>query len=165
MRNLTFCLFSQYLVSPGRRYLRLCANKMAVNAHRLRGFLFWILNVVIFIIFVMVSNICVGEDILSHKFIFTLLCSHFYWFCFPVSNKGSVLLEKSNLKPLASENSLLLFSCQDCVLWRREKFLVYTHTIFKYILSLPLLDFLQSFNQLCLFLVYIFLFSDLRWAV
>lgn len=102
---------------------------MAVNTHRLRGFLFLILNVVIFIIFVMVSNICVGEDILSHKFILTLLRSCFYWYCFPLNNKGSVLLEKSSLKPLTSKNSILLFSCLTKIVFyegKREKCLVYT---------------------------------------
>lgn len=135
---------------------------MAVSTHRLRGFLFWILNLFIFIIFVMLSNICVGEDILSHKFIFTLLCSCFFCYCFPVSNKGSVLLEKFSLKPLASENSILLFSCPVKIVFcegEREVLGLYSQLILKYILSLPLLDFLQSFNHLsCLFF-----FCSLIW--
>lgn len=161
MRNLTFCPFSQYLVSPGRKYQRLCA----VNTHRLRGSLFLILNVVISINFVMVSNICVKISLVISSF-FTLLCSCFYWYCFPVSNKGSVLLEKCSLKPLAPKNSILLFflSYEDGVLWRKEREVLglYSKLIFKYILSLPLSDFLQSFNQLSITFLTIY-FCSLIW--
>lgn len=143
---------------------------MAVDTYGLSWFLFCVLNVGIYIAFVMLSYTCVGEDILSHiLLIFTLLCSCFYWYCFPVNNKGNVLPEKSNLKPTSSENGAFQFVAVLLSLYSMQKRerssqFVLLLLIFKYILSLVLLlNFMQSCYQLSVTFS-AFCFCSLIWG-
>lgn len=128
---------------------------MAVESYRLRWSLFCVLNVDIYIAFVMLSDTCIGEVIYSPiLLIFTLLCSCSYWYCLPLNNKGKALPEKSNLKPVSSENNAFQFFPVLLSLYSMKEgesssqFLLLSF-ILKYLLSLvPLLKLMQSCYQL-----------------
>lgn len=136
------------------------------GSYRLSWFLFYILNVGIYITFVMPSCTCVGEDILSHiLLIFILLCSCFYWYYLLVSNKGNVLPEKYNLQPISSENGAFQFYPVLLSFYSTERNILslYSYCYFASCSSFKLYTILLP--KSCHFLTFLFLSSDLRWVV
>jgi len=109
-----------------------------------------------YIAFVMLSYTCVGENILSHiLFIFTLLCSCSYWCCLPLRNKGNALPEKSNLKPVSSENNDFLFFPVLLSLYSTKKCTLTVNFKIPFV-SCSSLELMQSYYQL-LSLSYLFI--------
>lgn len=100
------------------------------ETYGLRWFLFSVQNVGISDSITKAVYTYIGEDVLSCiLFIFTLSSSCYYQYCLPVSNKGNVLPEKSDLKPISPENCAFQFFPVLVSLYsmkKRQKFSIYT---------------------------------------